>query len=94
MQGAPLRGDVPRERFLSRTFVGIVTLYLAVMTATSLMSFMPERYAVVVAVVAASLRYPRRGFLAFLGKMSLTYTSLSISFTMVKPSDCIVRSLV
>ena len=54
--------------------------------------FLPERFAVVVVVIAASLRYPRRGFLAFLGKMSLTYTSLSISFTMVKSSDCIVRS--
>ena len=32
VQGAPLRGGVPRERFLSRTFVGIVTLYLAVVT--------------------------------------------------------------
>ena len=55
--------------------------------------FLPECFAVVVVVIAASLRYPRRGFfLAFLGKMSLTYTSLSISFTMVKPSDGIVRS--
>ena len=56
------------------------------------MSFLPERFAVVVVVIAASLRYPREGFLAFLGKMSLTYTSLSISFTMVKSSDYIVRS--
>ena len=55
--------------------------------------FLPERFAVVVVVIAASLRYPRGAFfLAFLGKMSLTYASLSISFTMVKSSDCIVRS--
>ena len=54
--------------------------------------FLPECFAVVV-VIAASLRSPRRGFfLAFLGKMSLTYTFLSISFAMVKSSDCIVRS--
>ena len=54
--------------------------------------FVPERFAVVVVVIAASLRYPRRGFLALLGKMSLTNTSLSVSFTMVKSNDCIVRS--
>ena len=55
--------------------------------------FFPERFAVVVVVIAALLRYPRIGFfLDFLGKMSLTYTSLSISFTMVKSSDCTVRS--
>ena len=82
------------ERFLSRTFVGLVTLYLAVVTSNSPMSrFLPGGFAVVVVVIAASLRQPRRGiFLAFLGKMSLTCTSLSISFIMVKSSDCIVRS--
>ena len=56
------------------------------------MSLLPERIAVVVVVVAASLRYPRRGFLAFMGKMSSTYSYLSISFHMFKSSDCIARS--
>ena len=70
-----------------------MTLYLAVVTDNfTYISLLPEHFAVVVVVIAASLRYPRRGLLAFLGKMSLTYTSLSISLTMVKSSDCIVRS--
>ena len=59
-----------------------MTLYLAVVTDNFNLSFLPERFAVVFVVIAASLRYPRRGFfLAFMGKMSLTYT-LSSSFTM------------
>ena len=94
IKGPPLRGGVPRERFLSWTFAGTVTFILQLRQTTSLTSrFLPERFAVVVVVIAASLRYPRGAFfLAFLGKMSLTYASLSISFTMVKSSDCIVRS--
>ena len=73
-----------------------MTLYLAVVTDNfTYVSLLARAFCriIVVVVIAASLRYPRRGFfLAFLGKMSLTYTSLSISFTMVKSSDCIVRS--
>ena len=51
--------------------------------------FLPVRFAVVVVLIAASFRYSRREFIAFLGKMSLTYTYLSISFTMVKSRECI-----
>ena len=58
----------PQGEFFSRIFVGIVTLYLAVVIDNfTYVSLLAERFAVVVVVRAASLRYPPR-VLSFLGQ--------------------------
>lgn len=92
MQGAPRRCAVRRERFLSRTFVGADTLYLAVVADNSTHASLFAR-----ALCRSCRCHSRHASISsemvpsLLGNMSLRYTSLTIYCTKVKSGDCTVR---
>lgn len=84
----------PWTGYVIWAFVGGVSLVVVAGSLTHVALHARTRDAVVVVIIAASLVCPRKGsFLAFVGKISLTYASRSISLTTAKPSDSsIVRS--